>query len=154
MGRCDSCEMLSINGVACHETGCPNAKARWDAGTSSWVRQHECFECGCQVDDGVACCQPEEVYEPDYDIVDLGVDHPGYFQGFGTSFTRYAHSVYGVGDTAQDAYDDALEQMACMPDSIVESMPAACPFSGSVDHSDDDGELCEIYYHVGVRWNT
>lgn len=26
--KCDQCEMLSINGVACHETGCPNADKR------------------------------------------------------------------------------------------------------------------------------
>jgi hypothetical protein len=24
--NCDQCEMLSINGMACHETGCPNAR--------------------------------------------------------------------------------------------------------------------------------
>lgn len=30
---CDSCEMLSINGVACHETGCRNTPRR-------------CLECG------------------------------------------------------------------------------------------------------------
>ena len=24
--KCDQCEMLSINGVACHEIGCPNSK--------------------------------------------------------------------------------------------------------------------------------
>ena len=28
--RCDSCEMVSINGVACHETGCPGAKLERD----------------------------------------------------------------------------------------------------------------------------
>lgn len=27
---CNECEMLSINGVACHETGCPNASARYE----------------------------------------------------------------------------------------------------------------------------
>lgn len=25
--RCDSCEMTTINGLACHETGCPGARA-------------------------------------------------------------------------------------------------------------------------------
>ena len=25
--RCDSCEMATINGMACHETGCPGARA-------------------------------------------------------------------------------------------------------------------------------
>jgi hypothetical protein len=26
--RCSQCEALCINGVACHERGCPNAKRR------------------------------------------------------------------------------------------------------------------------------
>jgi len=28
--RCDSCEMVSINGTACHETGCPGARLEED----------------------------------------------------------------------------------------------------------------------------
>lgn len=38
-GRCDSCEVLMINGVRCHETGCPVA----------WREvKVECFECGSE----------------------------------------------------------------------------------------------------------
>lgn len=37
MPRCDSCEMLSINGVACHEIGCPDS---WKGSV------RECNECG------------------------------------------------------------------------------------------------------------
>lgn len=34
---CDSCELLAINGVVCHETGCPNA----------WRNEiRECSWCG------------------------------------------------------------------------------------------------------------
>lgn len=37
-GGCDQCEAAMINGVFCHETGCPN----------SWKDQAKaCFECGC-----------------------------------------------------------------------------------------------------------
>ena len=35
---CDGCNPARINGVLCHETGCPEA---W----RDYVRQ--CFECGC-----------------------------------------------------------------------------------------------------------
>jgi hypothetical protein len=55
--RCDQCEMLSINGLACHETGCPNQRKTWvpDRG---WVRFSKCFECGCGVELGESCdCQ-------------------------------------------------------------------------------------------------
>jgi hypothetical protein len=35
---CQSCATLTINGLPCHETGCPDA----------WRDQtRECFECGC-----------------------------------------------------------------------------------------------------------
>jgi hypothetical protein len=37
--RCLNCEMLSINGIACHETGCPDA---WREAAIP------CFECGCE----------------------------------------------------------------------------------------------------------
>jgi len=36
---CNSCEVLAINGVRCHETGCPEA---WKDYTA------KCFECGCE----------------------------------------------------------------------------------------------------------
>ena len=35
---CDSCQMLGINGLACHETGCPDAWKDYEK---------DCFECGC-----------------------------------------------------------------------------------------------------------
>lgn len=57
--HCDQCEMVSVNGIACHERGCPNAGARWDAETERWVKQHTCFFCGYPVDEGEMCCQEE-----------------------------------------------------------------------------------------------
>lgn len=53
---CDQCEMMQINGVPCHETGCPNMGARWDAENGAWVKQRECFECGMEVDEDDPCC--------------------------------------------------------------------------------------------------
>lgn len=53
---CDQCQMLSINGVACHETGCPNTNARWDVENQCWVKQRECFTCGCTIDADDPCC--------------------------------------------------------------------------------------------------
>ncbi len=35
--RCDQCQVLRINGVACHETGCPDA---WRS------EERECAWCG------------------------------------------------------------------------------------------------------------
>ena len=44
---CDSCEVLMINGVHCHEIGCPDA---WQ----DYMR--ECKECGAEY-------KPEEQYQ-------------------------------------------------------------------------------------------
>jgi hypothetical protein len=54
--KCDSCEMLSINGIPCHEIGCPNMSARWDDDNQCWIKQRECFECGFTVDTDDQCC--------------------------------------------------------------------------------------------------
>ena len=35
---CDACQLMRINGLVCHEAGCPEA---WRDSTSS------CFGCGC-----------------------------------------------------------------------------------------------------------
>ena len=54
--HCDQCEMLSINGYPCHETGCPNANSRWDRNAQQWVKQRTCFDCGCTIDADDPCC--------------------------------------------------------------------------------------------------
>jgi hypothetical protein len=53
---CDQCQMLSINGIACHETGCPNMGARWEHESQLWIKQRKCFDCGCTVDADDPCC--------------------------------------------------------------------------------------------------
>lgn len=51
---CDQCNLLSINGIACHEHGCPNAKKTWIVG--EWVRLVRCQECGYSIPEGESCC--------------------------------------------------------------------------------------------------
>ena len=55
--NCDQCQMLSINGAACHETGCPNARKEWNDVIQEWVKVHKCRECGCTFEDGKSCCE-------------------------------------------------------------------------------------------------
>ncbi len=61
---CDQCELLRINGVICHEHGCPNQDKRFEDG--EWVSYSECFICGCDVRQGdtCSCNEPLEVYQP------------------------------------------------------------------------------------------
>ena len=110
-----------------------------------------------------------ELIKQDFEIVDLGVDSPDYFQGFGTSYTPFEHCTYGIGDTAEEAYDDALESVAQCEgtERIMSLLPDSCDIDNSVDHSDhdcaqsnedaefpDDSEPCNMFYHVGIRWNS
>jgi hypothetical protein len=60
-----------INGVFCHETGCPNARSRYDEESGEWIKQRKCFECGCTVDASDLCCSaPVEDEDGDTDIDD------------------------------------------------------------------------------------
>ncbi len=51
--NCDSCLMLSINGIVCHELGCPDA---WRD------EKRSCYNCGCEFTPAVRhqkCCDQE-----------------------------------------------------------------------------------------------
>ena len=48
--NCNQCEMVCINGYACHEAGCPNRAKRWSVTQRDWVREYFCPECGCGYD--------------------------------------------------------------------------------------------------------
>jgi hypothetical protein len=65
--NCDQCEMLSINGHSCHETGCQNSRKTWVPERQEWVHFVECRECGCDVEVGTVCeCdEPLEVEDID-----------------------------------------------------------------------------------------
>lgn len=47
---CPQCNLMRINGVVCHETACPNLRARYDTESGEWIKQRKCFICGCTVD--------------------------------------------------------------------------------------------------------
>ena len=92
--------------------------------------------------------------KPKFEIVDLGVHRPDYFQGFGTSYTAFECSTYGIGDTAEEAYQDALDSAAQFsPWAAIDlaAMPEHCPFDGEVPDERDEEH---VWYHVGIRWNT
>jgi hypothetical protein len=58
--NCNQCEMLSINGVPCHETGCPNSRKTWFEDRQEWVLLIPCWECGTEIEAGTVCdCQDD-----------------------------------------------------------------------------------------------
>ena len=60
---CNQCVALMINGVFCHETGCPNTRSRYDAESECWIPQRKCFECGCTVDEDDPCCSERAIQD-------------------------------------------------------------------------------------------
>ncbi len=90
----------------------------------------------------------------DFEVVNLGVHHPDYFQGFGVAFTSYSNCITGIGGTLAEAFDDMLECMAqCegvdfsgdLEERIKATFDPECPLGPVAP----DG----AYYHVGIRWN-
>jgi hypothetical protein len=59
--RCNQCEAAVINGVFCHENGCPNTRKTYIADRDQWVLFVECRECGCEIEAGEQCSCFEEV---------------------------------------------------------------------------------------------
>ncbi len=58
--RCDQCEAAMINGIFCHEHGCPNACKRYEPAGDVWITQRKCPECGYVVDYDVECCGSDD----------------------------------------------------------------------------------------------
>lgn len=61
--RCNECSALMINGVCCHEIGCPNRNAKYESG--EWIQYTQCRECGDEVRKGETCNCTEPVEDAD-----------------------------------------------------------------------------------------
>lgn len=55
--KCNQCDAVMINGVLCHERGCPNMGRRYNAESGEWVKVHVCRECGNEYEEGETCCE-------------------------------------------------------------------------------------------------
>lgn len=97
-----------------------------------------------------------------FEVTDHGVDHAQCFQGVGTSGTRYTDVTLGVGDSAQKAGDDALEQFYMTIESndlSIEDGALLAAEIAKLDAEDDahedcegDHEECEMHHYVSIRW--
>ena len=47
-----------------------------------------------------------------FEVIDHEVDHEQYFQGCGVAWTEFTDCATGVGESAHDALEDALESLA------------------------------------------
>ena len=56
---CDQCSSMVINGLFCHEHGCPNEYKSWEG--EEWVKYYKCAECGFSIKEGDLCsCNDED----------------------------------------------------------------------------------------------
>jgi hypothetical protein len=86
----------------------------------------------------------------DFQTDSMGVDYPDYFQGYGTSFTKYTDSCYGIGATEAEALDDCLEALSqCLDFDDITEERIRDEFG-----TPDDTEMApdEAFFHVGIKW--
>lgn len=53
--NCDQCQVISINGLPCHESGCVNSHKTYNHTERRWVEYIACSECGYDVESGNTC---------------------------------------------------------------------------------------------------
>lgn len=88
-----------------------------------------------------------------WEILNHGMEHSQYFQGCGVAY--YTDVATGIGDNAREAYDDALEQLACggWDVSSLPTRPRGINAKDRVPASvhREMGEHCDAHIYVSVR---
>ena len=88
----------------------------------------------------------------EFEILNHGLYHCAEFQGCGVAFTDYTDVATGIGDNAREAYDDALEQLAC-GGWDVSSLPTRPRGINAKDRvpASVHREMVEAHIYVSVR---
>lgn len=86
----------------------------------------------------------------EFEVVDLGIEHPDYFQGFGCAFTSFDNCDYGIGSNPAEALDDCLESIAQMGVDVED-------LEARIRESEGEPPTTPVaqegaYYHIGIRW--
>lgn len=91
-------------------------------------------------------------------VTGYGVEHPDYFIGHGLIGTDYQYANYGIGDTFNQALDDAIEMLSAHPD--ITGCDLAAIEALAMEHLMDDatnekwrveGIDGDCYWYVGLR---
>lgn len=83
-----------------------------------------------------------------HEILNHGVEGSQYFQGCGVSHTEYTDVYTGIGDSAHEALEDALEQAACS-DWDVESIENN--LSEDITVPEDAEDESELHHFISIR---
>lgn len=87
----------------------------------------------------------------DYRIVFYGIDHEDYFQGHGISNSKWKDCACGIGNSNQEALNDALEQLA-MSEWDVQDLEKNIRDSGRFPT--DKPDCLDEYHHYYVGLNV
>lgn len=89
-----------------------------------------------------------------YEIVDHGIHNEQYWQGCGVSGTRFTDVFTGIGAEAAEAYQDALDQVACNGWDA-DKLPEDPELSNAKLPEGPDGDYLEGYedhwYYISIR---
>lgn len=85
-----------------------------------------------------------------FEFVDHEIQHPDYFQGCGVAHTQFDECYTGVGDTAREAAEDALESLSEFPWDD-ETYQAAETKVEAYDNRADIPDESDARYHVSIR---
>lgn len=83
-----------------------------------------------------------------FEIIDHGVENSQYFQGCGVAFTEFTDVATGIGDSAADALEDALEFLA-QNDWDTKLIEIKYPFMSKKNDVPANSE--DVYHYVSVR---
>lgn len=83
----------------------------------------------------------------EYEVIDHGPDHHQYFSGCGTAYSGFDHVVTGAGHDSREAFNDALDQMACAGYNT-DGIRGVSKLSRRVAKYED------WYYYVSIRFNN
>lgn len=84
----------------------------------------------------------------DHEILNHGVDGSQYFPGCGTYGTDYTEVYTGIGDSAYEALNDALEQ-AATSDWDIDWIPN--DLSKKITIPEDAEDASELHHFVSIR---
>lgn len=94
----------------------------------------------------------------DFELISHGFEHPDYFQGCGVMCTPFASVVTGCGNTEKEAFEDAIEQIACEGIEGFEAIKEEANSEGLGETIQDQGpdakEYDQNYFYFSIRYNT
>jgi hypothetical protein len=84
-----------------------------------------------------------------FELVDLGVDPPDYFPGFGSG--SFENSTDGIGLTPSEALADCLDLIAMATD--IDTLDLEARIIDEYGEPSSTPQLVMPIYHIGIRWN-